>query len=188
MNLPVMNVNKNKNKKCKQTHANNCLQKRNSEQNRTQDKFERRLHLLLDRIFFHCEPSSSSCDVYCPLLIPVHELLTGAIQTFSLGRASRNLNEKRFLIAALIRMALSRQFCAASSVFLVHCSAPPRNRIEYREVHDESELEAAMDGDAPPHDQHPDVVNNNHIFSPLTFIQTFFSSLIPEPPPPVNIN
>ncbi|GIX73831.1 homocysteine-responsive endoplasmic reticulum-resident ubiquitin-like domain member 2 protein [Caerostris extrusa] len=56
------------------------------------------------------------------------------------------------------------------------------------EVHDESELEAAMDGDAPPHDQHPDVVNNNHIFSPLTFIQTFFSSLIPEPPPPVNIN
>ncbi|GFT70729.1 homocysteine-responsive endoplasmic reticulum-resident ubiquitin-like domain member 2 protein [Nephila pilipes] len=56
------------------------------------------------------------------------------------------------------------------------------------EGQDEYELEAAMDGDEPPHAQHQDMVNNNHIFSPLTFLQTFFSSLIPEPPPPVNIN
>ncbi|GFQ65280.1 homocysteine-responsive endoplasmic reticulum-resident ubiquitin-like domain member 2 protein [Trichonephila clavata] len=56
------------------------------------------------------------------------------------------------------------------------------------EVQDEYELEAAMDGEEPPHAQHEDMVNNNRIFSPLTFLQTFFSSLIPEPPPPVNIN
>lgn len=56
------------------------------------------------------------------------------------------------------------------------------------ELENEYELEAAMDGDEPPHAQNHDMVNNNHIFSPLTFLQTFFSSLIPEPPPPVNIN
>ncbi|KAF8768198.1 homocysteine-responsive endoplasmic reticulum-resident ubiquitin-like domain member 2 protein [Argiope bruennichi] len=56
------------------------------------------------------------------------------------------------------------------------------------EVHNEHELEAAMDGEEPPHAQNPDVVNNNHIFSPLTFLQIFLSSLIPDPPPPVNIN
>ncbi|KAG8195721.1 hypothetical protein JTE90_002984 [Oedothorax gibbosus] len=54
----------------------------------------------------------------------------------------------------------------------------------------EYEIEATMDGDDPPH-AHPqsDDANNNHIFSPLTFLSTFFSSLIPDPPPPpININ
>lgn len=56
------------------------------------------------------------------------------------------------------------------------------------EGHDGHELEAAMDGEDPPHAQNPDVVNNNQVFSPLAFLVMFFSSLIPEPPPPVNIN
>lgn len=57
------------------------------------------------------------------------------------------------------------------------------------ELQEEHQLEAAMDGDDPPHAQYPDVANNNNqIFSPLTFLTAFFSSLIPDPPPPVNIN
>lgn len=57
------------------------------------------------------------------------------------------------------------------------------------EVQDVHELEATMDGEDPPHAQNRDFANNNNqIFSPLNFLSAFFSSLIPEPPPPVNIN
>ncbi|KFM63050.1 hypothetical protein X975_24714, partial [Stegodyphus mimosarum] len=66
--------------------------------------------------------------------------------------------------------------------------AANQNQSANEELHDGHELEAAMDGEEPPHAQNPDLVNNNQIFSPLTFLAAFFSSLIPEPPPPVNIN
>lgn len=56
------------------------------------------------------------------------------------------------------------------------------------ELHDGQELEAAMDGENPPHVQNPDVVNNNQGFSALSILAAFFFSLVPEPPPPVNIN
>ncbi|XP_035217084.1 homocysteine-responsive endoplasmic reticulum-resident ubiquitin-like domain member 2 protein isoform X2 [Stegodyphus dumicola] len=67
-------------------------------------------------------------------------------------------------------------------------AAANQNQSANEELHDGHELEAAMDGEEPPHAQNPDLVNNNQIFSPLTFLAAFFSSLIPEPPPPVNIN
>lgn len=62
----------------------------------------------------------------------------------------------------------------------------PSNENDGQDAH---ELEATMDGEDPPHAQNPDAANNNNqVFSPLTFLATFFSSLIPETPPPVNIN